>query len=76
MRILEASVEPGAGRPGEIFTTGAGAKKGISVACSNNRLALGIVQLARGKGRPVAIKDAINGHADLFCTGAHFDVGL
>ncbi|MCZ6890289.1 MAG: methionyl-tRNA formyltransferase [Gammaproteobacteria bacterium] len=75
VRILEASVEPGAGRPGEIFTSGAGAKKAVSVACGNNRLALRTVQLTRGKGRPVAIKDAVNGHADLFNAGAHFDVG-
>ena len=71
MNVLAASAIPANAQPGELVKHG----RGFAVGCGAGALALETVQLARGKGRPMAAASAANGYPDLFKHGARCDVG-
>ena len=69
--ILAArATEASAPTPGKLHSTAAG----FAVGCGTGALLLETVQLARGKGRPMAAHAAANGFPDLFATGVQLDV--
>ena len=69
---LEAQAVAGkpVGKPGTVTKT----REGVTVACGEGALMLQTVQLARGRGRPMAARDAANGYPQVFSTGARCDV--
>ena len=50
------------------------ARAGVTVACGEGSLLLQTVQLSRGSGRPMSVRDAANGYPQIFNSGARFDV--
>ncbi len=75
LRVLEAQAvaleEQGAVPvPGTVSKT----REGVTVACGKGTLLLQTVQLSRGSGRPMPVRDAANGYPQIFATGARFDV--
>ena len=69
LRILEASVEHGVGKPGTLIAT----QNGIAIACGKDLLLVRRVQLNLGKGRPMSIQDAMNGYPNLLQVGSQLN---
>jgi methionyl-tRNA formyltransferase len=72
VRLIRSEVVEGAGEalPGQILSA---SKKGIVVACGADALCITMLQLNRGKGRPMDAAAAINGYGELFSIGSRFD---
>ena len=68
VNILAARATPDHAPPGELVKCG----PDFRVGCGTGALSLETVQLARGKGRPMAAADAANGYPSLFKPGARF----
>ena len=68
VNILAAKAMPDRAPPGELVKCG----RDFRVGCGTGALLLETVQLARGKGRPMAAADAANGYPGLFKPGARF----
>lgn len=66
VNILAAKATPDRAPPGELVKCG----RQFQVGCGTGALLLETVQLARGKGRPMAAADAANGYPSLFKPGA------
>ena len=69
VRVLEAAPEPRTASPGRVMVDG----RRLWVGCGEGRLEIRRLQLARGKGRPLDTRDALNGHADLLRDGVSFE---
>lgn len=71
MRVLEAELDESTNSmtPGEIVEV---SKLRIRVGCGSGSVQVTRVQLARGKGRPLTVAQAINGYPGLFTTGTRF----
>ncbi len=83
VRVLEAqavslqrpTVAEGSPRdPFECAGTVSNTPEGVAVACGEGALLLRTVQLSRGRGRPMAARDAANGYPQIFAAGTRFDV--
>lgn len=70
VNVIEASVATGNYEPGRIYPS----KDGAIVGCGTQGLNLQTVQLNRGKGRPIPIKAAMNGYAEVFSEQTRWDV--
>ena len=70
IRILESEPTKASGMPGEISLD----SNNYVVGCGNDSLTLKTIQLNRGKGKPTAIKDAVNGYPLILGAGARFHV--
>lgn len=70
VNVIEASVAAGNYEPGRIYPS----KDGAIVGCGTQGLNLQTVQLNRGKGRPIPIKAAMNGYAEVFSEQTRWDV--
>ena len=70
IRILNAAALEGSANPGELVKT----SRGLAVGCRDGLLLLNTVQLNRGRGTPMSVDQAANGHADLFKIGIQYDV--
>ena len=69
--ILAArAADTGDAPPGVLARTAAG----LVIGCGAGALLPETVQLARGKGRPMSVRDAANGFPDLFAPGRQLDV--
>ena len=68
VHILAAKATLDRAPPGELVKCG----REFRVGCGTGALLLETVQLARGKGRPMAAADAANGYPSLFKPGARF----
>ena len=65
IRILEAEVAEEPGKPGQLIET----PQGLAVACGDGSLLVRQVQLNMGKGKPLLIRDAVNGYPSILCAG-------
>ena len=70
LKILEAIAISGDGFPGTTVKSNAG----YGIACGEGVLILKRVQLNRGKGKPLSIRDALNGYSDIFGPGLQFSL--
>lgn len=75
LRVLEAQAVA-LEKQGAVPVPGTASKtrEGVTVACGEGVLLLQTVQLSRGSGRPMPVRDAANGYPQIFATGARFDV--
>ena len=70
IRILKATALDGSANPGKLVKT----TRGLAVGCRDGLLLLDTIQLNRGRGTPMSVDQAANGHADLFTVGTQYDV--
>ena len=70
IRILESEPINVSGTPGKISYT----SNNYVVGCGHDSLILKTIQLNRGKGKPTAITDAVNGYPFILGAGAAFRV--
>lgn len=69
--ILESQVRPGHSPAGKLVQLN---KKSMAVGCGKDLLELKQVQVNRGKGKVLAIQDAMNGYAAVFNANNRFDI--
>ena len=70
IKILESEPKGVSGTPGKISCP----SNDYLVGCGHDSLMLKTIQLNRGKGKPTAIKDAVNGYPLILGPGAQFRV--
>lgn len=70
IKLIEATVADGRFKPGVIYRS----KNGVTVGCGTSGLNLHTVQLNRGQGRPIPIKAAMNGYAEVFAEQTRWDI--
>ena len=70
IKILEASTLEGNFTPSKLYVS----KSAVVVGCGTHGLNLKAVQLNRGKGRPLPIKAAMNGYAQVFSDATRWDL--
>lgn len=72
VRLLAATAQPDAedAPPGAIVEA---SPRGLRIATGAGCLSVTELQLARGKGRPMSVAAALNGHPDLLTPGRRFD---
>ena len=69
LKVLDAVVVQASGPPGTTVES----PNGLAITCGSDAISLQTVQLNRGKGKPLAIRDALNGFPTVLRAGLRFD---